>query len=214
MPDERSADKPEDDAALEQELAEFEAELFRAAEGIPKSVVEGRRDHGTEGPRIGGSEGVVPELPSEEEIEERLSRAIKEAEEYLGPTSSRFGGPMDKLPEHLELDPDKADILDPELRERIDRFNHTVDKIKAAKQEKERLRKRHAEREGEASRGLGLGIAIAYTIIGVPLLGALVGYFIDNAMGTKTWVGICVLIGAVLGVGMGLVLMNRGNKES
>src|ERR1051325_4915946 len=140
MPDEPNpADKSKDEEALNRELDEFEAELFKAAQ----------LSEGAEGSKLSAdlkvtdAEGKIPDhLPSDDEIEARLSKVIKEAEDYLGPMRSKYD--LDDIPTSEESEAEKPDIFDPEMRERLDRFNHTVDKIKAAKQEKARQQKRSA----------------------------------------------------------------------
>lgn len=66
--------------------------------------------------------------------------------------------------------------------------------------------------ESEDYRGLGFGLAVAYAIIGFPLLGAAIGWFVDRGTGAKVWVGYCALIGTFMGVGVAIWMLAGQNK--
>jgi F0F1-type ATP synthase assembly protein I len=63
-----------------------------------------------------------------------------------------------------------------------------------------------------ASRGLGIGLAMAYTMIGLPLLGIVIGYLI-NQVSPGPWIAIGVVAGFIAGVVFALFLGNR-EKDS
>ena len=63
-----------------------------------------------------------------------------------------------------------------------------------------------------ASRGLGIGMAMAYTMIGLPLLGAIIGFLI-NKVAPGPWVPAGVVVGFIAGVVFALYLSNR-EKDS
>ncbi len=73
--------------------------------------------------------------------------------------------------------------------------------------------KQGGQKDRDAYRGVGVGLTVAYTIIGVPLLGAAVGFLIDQSRGTSQWTGICTVAGAFLGVGFALFTLNRTNMD-
>jgi F0F1-type ATP synthase assembly protein I len=52
----------------------------------------------------------------------------------------------------------------------------------------------------DSSQGLGAGISIAYTILGVPLVGGIIGVVLKNQTGNPVWVSVCGLAGMVLGL--------------
>ena len=72
-------------------------------------------------------------------------------------------------------------------------------RLKQIETSAQQARERHvkamgaSEREqqirGESGYGLGVGLLVAYTIVGVPLGGALVGWLIDRGLGTDGWKG-------------------------
>ena len=198
MPDEpRPREDPQSDD-VDAELAEFEAELFKAVEGIPKAALD------ADDPDV----EKAPKLPTDEEIEVRLSRAIKDAENYLGPVRH---DPMGLTQEEEEKKSPYGDF-DPEFNDRLDGFHQKVDKIKASREEQEREKERKRKSEQDSSRGLGIGLTIAYIIIGLPLLGAGAGWLIDSRTGGSTWIGLGTVIGGVLGVFAAISIMNRANK--
>ncbi len=59
-----------------------------------------------------------------------------------------------------------------------------------------------------ASRGLGLGMAMAYTMIGLPLLGIVLGFLLNKVF-PGPWIAVGVLAGFVAGVGFAVSLSNR-----
>ena len=62
----------------------------------------------------------------------------------------------------------------------------------------------------ETSRGMGLGLAAAYAIIGLPFLGALLGWLADRAAGTpNVFTMLGVLFGGILGIAHAVRLSNR-----
>ena len=96
-----------------------------------------------------------------------------------------------------------------QLREFDGKFGPTLDARKS--RQEEAARKQKSERS--ASKGLGLGLAIAYTILGLPLVGIGIGWLLDNRFQTNIWKGILATIGACLGVGFTVMLMNRANDQ-
>ena len=59
-----------------------------------------------------------------------------------------------------------------------------------------------------ASKGLGVGLASAYTMIGLPLVGAILGFLLNKAV-PGPWVPLGVVVGFVAGVAFALFLGNR-----
>lgn len=52
----------------------------------------------------------------------------------------------------------------------------------------------------DSSQGLGAGISIAYTILGLPLIGGIIGVVLKNQTGNPVWVSVFGLAGMVLGL--------------
>jgi F0F1-type ATP synthase assembly protein I len=68
------------------------------------------------------------------------------------------------------------------------------------------------ERDGKAAKGLGVGLAIAYALIGLPLVGAGVGYLLSRALGGP-WVAIGAVGGFVGGIGFALFVNGRESSR-
>ena len=132
----------------------------------------------------------MPEEESEDELQERLRRLIGDE------PSSRA-----ELPD-----------IDEEMDARLDALRQKAQQTRGAYESKKAEENRRLEQDSEAHRGTGVGLSIGYTIIGLPLVGALVGYLVDNAMKTHYWVGLLTLLGAAVGIVMAVVMLNRLNK--
>lgn len=78
-------------------------------------------------------------------------------------------------------------------------------------EKKKKIEDQRIRSEGEAARGAGVGLSVAYTILGLPLFGFGVGYLVDRfAIGKGTqWQSILGLIGAFVGVGMAVWMLQR-----
>lgn len=188
----------------DEELAEIENALRRAAR-------EHRIDLGQQTP---GQDGefeakTMNQSPASDddleaqiaEAEARLKTALSDGEELVPDFEAQ-------VPELSREDP-----IDPELRERVEKFGRKVDEIGARRESQQRAKKTRAELDSDAARGLGVGMMVAYLIIGVPLIGALIGYFVDRATKSGNGTAIGVVAGAILGVAMAISVMNRANRE-
>ncbi|MBL8088369.1 MAG: hypothetical protein JNM85_09925 [Chthonomonas sp.] len=127
--------------------------------------------------------------PPEETPEEATHRAAREAREKLEEIEASFKGRMQKLE---------------------DRAKESRNKREAEKREK----LKELKQSGEDARGLGIGMQIAYTILGLPLVGFVVGMLIDRSTHSTVWQNALGLGGTFLGVGAALVLLNRENKRN
>ena len=151
--------------------------------------------------------------PTEEELEERLRKLLDEAETAdeaelddielrLRDVEARFQAAQ----ENRETD-DR--LFDAEFEDKLDKLHERADASKQRREGAKSEAKRKSFVESDSSRSLGIGLSIAYTITGLPLLGVGIGWLIDNAAGTTMWKGICMLIGAVIGLAMAFVMMNK-----
>jgi len=149
--------------------------------------------------------------PSDEEIEARLRRAIE--------GNPDDGDPFERTKRELE-DIEVPEIPDepivrtsmPEVPDFDGRLRELEENAKRARGVQAQKAKRIAD-EGRSNRGLGFGLTIAYTIVGVPMVGAGIGYLVDRAQGTTVWIGYGTFIGAVLGIVAALFMLNRANNE-
>lgn len=106
----------------------------------------------------------------------------------------------------------KGDQIDAEFEERMRKLEAKVEESKTVREAQQRESKRQMASDRESARGLGVGLSVAYTIIGLPLFGYGVGYLIDNSTGGEAAKGIAMMIGAVAGIGMAFVILNRHNN--
>ena len=63
--------------------------------------------------------------------------------------------------------------------------------------------------DADSSKGLGIGLSAAYAIIGLPLVGAGVGWLIDRALGITAFVVVGVVGGLIGGIFHAIQLSNR-----
>ena len=98
-----------------------------------------------------------------------------------------------------------------ELHSRLTEFEKRATQAKQSFESTKAESDRKMMASGDQGRGIGLGMSAAYMIIGMPLGFAFVGFLIDRATNGHLWVGILTLIGAVIGVTMVIVTINRSN---
>lgn len=118
---------------------------------------------------------------------------------------------LEKQAAELKVD-SKGDQIDAEFEERMRKLEAKVEESKTVREAQQRESKRQMASDRESARGLGVGLSVAYTIIGLPLFGYGVGYLIDNSTGGEAAKGIAMMIGAVAGIGMAFVILNRHNN--
>ena len=109
-------------------------------------------------------------------------------------------------------DKQAADIND-EFGTKMRALEERLQKIKEQREVSQSMELRKTQSESEDARGLGMGLSIAYTFIGMPLLGALLGWGLDNAFHTHFLLGICTIIGVAIGLAYAILVMNRANKR-
>jgi len=67
--------------------------------------------------------------------------------------------------------------------------------------------------DSQSAAGLGVGMSVAYAILGAPLLGALIGYFLDKQFHSNLYTGALTLLGAIIGVLYAiLTIKEKGNR--
>ncbi len=106
----------------------------------------------------------------------------------------------------------EAAKIDAEFEGRLKDLEHRANQAQSVRKNRSRELERKLSSDRDAARGLGIGISIAYTIIGLPLFGAGVGWLVDNRLGVDFWKGIGVLLGAIAGIMMAFYKINRHNN--
>lgn len=162
----------------------------------------------------------LPNPPSDDEISERLRQAVERASRKVDAEEDPFTAlkremadvPLGSPPESSQTAKVGLPDEDPEFADRFNKLNERVDsyrtkKATAAHQEGKRLKS-----EQESSRGMGLGLSIAYTIIGLPVVMALIGWLIDQKLQTTFWKGSLAFLGMIIGVFYAVTVLNKTNK--
>lgn len=130
--------------------------------------------------------------------EDELDRRIRE----LG---------LDQTPS-IDKAREEAAKIDEEFGERLKALEEKAKAVKEVRDNQNREKTRKLESDRETAKGLGLGLSIAYTIIGLPILGAVIGWFLDSRMGGQTFTSLGVLIGSVLGIVAAVFMISRANN--
>ena len=130
--------------------------------------------------------------------EDELDRRIRE----LG---------LDQTPS-IDKAREEAAKIDEEFGERLKALEEKAKTVKEVRDNQNREKTRKLESDRETAKGLGLGLSIAYTIIGLPILGAVIGWFLDSRMGGQTFTSLGVLIGSVLGIVAAVFMISRANN--
>lgn len=99
--------------------------------------------------------------------------------------------------------------IDDEFHDRLRELEGRAQAAHGGYKRKEAEKERARRSDGESSRGLGVGLSVAYTILGMPMLGAGVGWFVDKQTRMSVFLGLGTVAGAVLGVVFALVILSR-----
>lgn len=133
--------------------------------------------------------------------------------------------PQESEPDELDLralellmrsEEPRTDLPSPEVD---DDFEQRLAQIEAkageARQKREVQKRMEREREGRdvsTTRGLGIGLSIAYTIIGLPMIGLAIGWYLDNRYNANAWKPILVMAGATIAIVFAVVQLNRSES--
>ena len=145
-----------------------------------------------------------------DDADERLQKSIGKLEKEL---DAAFGDRLQKaeaLAENLKVRSNSH--LGAEMESKLQSIESRASEARGRNEKVGTVPKRE-QRGADDMRGLGFGMQVAYTIIGLPLAGAAIGWLVDRSTGAHFWVGICVLIGAALGVFAAIVLLNKENQR-
>ena len=212
MPDDTPSEKSpsEKDEDLEHELSEFEAELFKAAEGVPRTAIEkfgneegeAPRDLGIEGQREGGKEA-----PS---VDERIREALEKLDLELADSTERAISQFEAANESLASKPIVGS--DDEFEERLRSLERRAVATKRRRESERAMKERKLASDQEDYRGMGLGLSIAYMIIGMPLAGWLVGWLLFRQTGSVLWIPFLAFGGMAAGLAAALIMLQRHQK--
>jgi F0F1-type ATP synthase assembly protein I len=152
------------------------------------------------------------------DAEERFRRAMEAADKELDAARREADARIGERIERLEalagrLGEAKPQGAEPEFEERLARIEAKAEAVRAAREGKSAAESKRRGSDAEDYRGLGIGLAVAYTIIGVPIAGAAIGWLLDQAMGSALWIQVCTLAGATLGVFMAVLMLNKANQS-
>ncbi|MFN7402723.1 MAG: hypothetical protein ACK5UR_01075 [Armatimonadota bacterium] len=121
--------------------------------------------------------------------------------------------PEDAVKEAADLARRRLESADAEMETRIKELEAS------ARQARERHETNQTPQQAsvtvadpEIARGAGLGLVIAYAVIGLPLIGFLIGYFIDGRL-NGPFGGILGLVGALLGVAFAIYRVQTQAKR-
>jgi F0F1-type ATP synthase assembly protein I len=105
--------------------------------------------------------------------------------------------------------PDEPNLPEPPTKEEIEaRLGGLREKLNKAKTKVDS--RSSNDLDPETSRGMGLGLAAAYAIIGLPFVGALLGWLVDRSLGTPNiFIMVGVILGGILGIAHAVRLSNR-----
>lgn len=98
--------------------------------------------------------------------------------------------------------------------ERLRELESRAEKHRVVREAARAKTQRQQSKDADSARGLGVGMTIAYAILGMPLVGAGLGWLLDERLGVKIWMGIGMLLGAVAGIGFAVLTINRVNRDS
>jgi len=115
---------------------------------------------------------------------------------------------LKKVSEAASIAP-KLDDFDARLKELEEKAGKATGRYRNVQKEESRK----IASDSEASRGLGFGLSIAYTIIGLPLLGVLVGTWLDNHYHAHFWTALLLLVGGAGGMIYTIGALNKANSK-
>lgn len=103
--------------------------------------------------------------------------------------------------------------IEEEFQVRADALAQKFDRAMEARNTRESAERKRLASDAELGRGAGFGLTIAYTIMGLPMVGAAGGWLLDQRLGTQIWVGILTLTGAILGIFSAIMMLQRGGSN-
>jgi F0F1-type ATP synthase assembly protein I len=117
---------------------------------------------------------------------------------------ARFQELQEKHEAEKPVLPDTAD-----LDARFHKLEAQVGSVRERQETERKATARRHQEDSSQAKSLGLGLSAAYAIIGMPLVGAGIGWLIDSAMGTVIWKGMLCLVGAIFGIWFAISAASR-----
>ena len=139
--------------------------------------------------------------PSDDETTEQRFRKLRAELEAMDLPDIPSDADADKLASR-SLHVDLPEV--PDVSAVTSKAWQAKERFEAGKKEAERRQRN----DGDSARGLGFGLTVAYTIVGVPMLFILVGWFLDSRMHTDVYRGMGALVGSVLGIVAAIAQIN------
>lgn len=130
-------------------------------------------------------------LPSDIEIASRLEAVRDRLKVDLSDADEKLSDILEASTTPLPEDIDQT---------RLNELGAKAEVLKAKRNAQLAEQARENRIAQDSSQGLGAGISIAYTILGVPLVGGIIGVVLKNQTGNPIWVSVCGLAGMVLGL--------------
>jgi len=117
------------------------------------------------------------------------------------------------LSEQVQAAREKNARLDDEFAGRLNALEERARQQKLLRDNQKREENRKMESSRQSARGLGVGLSIAYTLIGLPLIGVAIGWFLDSRTGGTAYKGIGAVAGTALGIVMTVLLLSRADRQ-
>ncbi|MBX3117553.1 MAG: hypothetical protein KF784_00690 [Fimbriimonadaceae bacterium] len=191
MPDDDNPrkDVPEED--LDAEIAELEQKLQEAAAGMPLSDEDEDR---------------VIEIAEKLETEAKLEAFLEHHQEGIDALQS--------IAEEVKVDRTAPDF-DSEFHEKLASIEERarIARTRRGTGLKSPDAERQIRSDRESAKGLGTGLGLAYLILGTPMAGLGIGWLIDVQTDSNAFKAFFMLGGAVLGVILAVMLMNREQNK-
>jgi len=106
------------------------------------------------------------------------------------------------------------DELEDDLEQKLQAIEAQAKEARARQRARSQEKERRAGTDQETARGLGLGLSIAYAIIGMPMVGLALGWYLDDRFNANAWKPMLVMLGAVAGIGYAVYQLNRNERSS
>lgn len=159
----------------------------------------------------------LPQPPSDDEISERLRRAVERAsgaQDGEDPFTALHRELHEaQLPEVSEPDRPALPEDDPEFAARLARLEKRVDKVQAAKVEKARVEAKERRTTYDNAQGLNVGMTIAYMFLGFPVIGVLVGWAAARFLGFSLGIPVFGFVGILVGCVLAFQSLSKAGKD-
>lgn len=99
------------------------------------------------------------------------------------------------------------------LNDKLQEFDAKMAGIRKKQAQAEEQRQKDSMVAPDTGKSLGMGLTIAYTIIGMPLAGYIIGLLIDNRVGGDHWRTWLAAGGCLFGLGGAVLLLQRNSSK-